>query len=61
VPQPLVVHNTAEDIRGEFLARDARVHGLVAVEIVARGAELFAEIFARGVLLAEAPGGGVLS
>jgi hypothetical protein len=49
VPETLVIDNTEIDVGGKLLAGDARIHGLVAVIVVASCKELFPEIVNRCV------------
>jgi len=60
VTQALVVHDAQVDVGSELAARDAAVHGLVAVVVVARFAQLLAEVVGRRVLLGELERGRVL-
>lgn len=57
--ETLVIHDTDIDVRCEFLSRDARVHGLVAVIVVPRCEELFAEIIDCPVFFREPMSGQV--
>lgn len=53
VPQPLVVDEAEVDVGRKLLAGDARVHGLVAVVVVAGGNELLAKVLDRRVVVRE--------
>ena len=57
VTETLVVDQANINIAFELLAGDAGVHGLVAVVVVACGAELVAKVIRGCVLLREAEGG----
>lgn len=56
VTETLVVDHTDVDVCVQFLACDARVHGLVAVVVVACFFKLVAEVVDGCVLLVEAEG-----
>jgi len=60
VPEPLVVHDAEIYVGGELAARDAAVHGFVAVEVVARLQQLVAEEVACSVCFVEGEGRAVL-
>jgi hypothetical protein len=53
VPQTLVVHDTKVDVGGKLLARDAGVHRLITVVVVAGREKLLAEVVHCGVLFRE--------
>eukprot|EP00160_Parvularia_atlantis_P019732 Unigene7868_Nuclearia_a/m.24167 Unigene7868_Nuclearia_a/g.24167 ORF Unigene7868_Nuclearia_a/g.24167 Unigene7868_Nuclearia_a/m.24167 type:complete len:339 (-) Unigene7868_Nuclearia_a:1067-2083(-) len=53
VPQALVVHHAQVDVGVKLGARDAAVHGLVAVVVVPRRAQLLTKVVDRAVLLIE--------
>ena len=49
----LVIHDANVDVRREFLAGDARIHGFVAIIVVSCCEELVAEVIDRLVFFRE--------